>query len=187
MKNKKHMILLISGIILITAIAAILVLFFVLRKEKTTEVDNLNKLTKLSSPDFSDAADLVKNNIVRIVNTIDNKQIVGTGFFHESGFLITNSHVVDIKGNITVEFADGSTETATLISNDINSDIAILQVKNGKMLAMNFGDTLKFKVTDEVLALGYAYNFDGEASVSKGILSARRSAGGIEFLQLDIS
>ena len=52
---------------------------------------------------------------------------------------------------------------------------------------MNFGDTLKFKVTDEVLALGYAYNFDGEASVSKGILSARRSAGGIEFLQLDIS
>lgn len=187
MKNKKHMILLISAIILIMVIAAILVLFFVLRKEKTTEVDNLNKLTKLSSPDFSDAADLVKNNIVRIVNTIDNKQIVGTGFFHESGFLITNSHVVDIKGNITVEFADGSTETATLISNDINSDIAILQVKNEKMLAMNFGDTLKFKVTDEVLALGYAYNFDGEASVSKGILSARRSAGGIEFLQLDIS
>lgn len=187
MKNKKHMILLISGIILITVIAAILVLFFVLRKEKTIEVDNLNKLTKLSSPDFSDAADLVKNNIVRIVNTIDNKQIVGTGFFHESGFLITNSHVVDIKGNITVDFADGSTETATLISNDINSDIAILQVKNEKMLAMNFGDTLKFKVTDEVLALGYAYNFDGEASVSKGILSARRSAGGIEFLQLDIS
>ncbi|MCI8544840.1 MAG: trypsin-like serine protease [Bacilli bacterium] len=187
MKNKKHMILLISAIILIMVIAAILVLFFVLRKEKTTEVDNLNKLTKLSSPDFSDAADLVKNNIVRIVNTIDNKQIVGTGFFHESGFLITNSHVVDIKGNITVEFADGSTETATLISNDINSDIAILQVKNEKMLAMNFGDTLKFKVTDEVLALGYVYNFDGEASVSKGILSARRSAGGIEFLQLDIS
>lgn len=187
MKNKKHLILLISAIIVITVIAIISTLFLILRKEKATEVNDLNKLAKLSNPDFSKAADLVKNNIVRIVNTIDNKQIVGTGFFHESGFLVTNSHVVDIKGNITVEFADGSTETATLISNDINSDIAILQVKNEKILAMSFGDTLELKVTDEVLALGYAYNFDGEASVSKGILSARRSAGGIEFLQLDIS
>ncbi len=187
MKNKKNLFLVIGGISLILLITIVFILLFILRKEKPIEITNLNKMTKLSSPNFSKAADLVKQNTVKIINTVDGKQIVGTGFFHESGFLITNSHIVDIKGSITVEFFDGTIEEAKLFSNDIQSDIAILKVNNEKALAVNFGDTLALNVTDEVLALGYAYNFDGELSVTKGILSARRSAGGIEFLQLDIS
>ena len=52
---------------------------------------------------------------------------------------------------------------------------------------MYYGETLSLNITDEVYAIGYPYALVGEASVSKGVLSARRSAGAIGFLQSDIS
>ena len=94
---------------------------------------------------------------------------------------------MDIQGEITIEYYDGQKDKATLVSNDISSDIAVLVVEKPKALAMKFANTLELKVTNEVWAVGYPYGFTGEASVSKGILSARRSAGGIEFLQTDMS
>lgn len=103
------------------------------------EVTALESITPLTSNDSVKAAELIKANIVKIENTMDNSKIVGTGFFDTSGYLITNSHIVDIKGGLQITYPDGSTATAQLAGNDIHSDVAILAVEEPKCKAMFFG------------------------------------------------
>ena len=156
--------------------------------QEPIEVNAIEQLYPLTTSDSSQAAELIKTNIVKVVNKIDDEtSIIGTGFFDKSGYLVTNSHLVDIQGTITIEYSDGKKSNAQIFSNDITSDIALLAVKNPKVKSMYYGETLSLKVTDDVYAIGYPYALTGEASVSKGVLSARRSAGTIGFLQSDIS
>lgn len=197
-KNKK---IIIGTSILLVAIAAIITTMILTnnkeplpkkeeqnnKEEIKTEVNKINKVTILEKADSAKAAKLIKSNIVKITNNVGKGTIVGTGFFHESGYLITNSHIVDIKGTITIEYNDGTEMEATLISNDITSDIAILSTEEQKIPALSFGNTLELDITDELYAIGYPFVLEGEATVTKGILSARRSAGGIEYLQTDMS
>ena len=181
-------------IIIIIAISVLLlggVTVFLLTNKKETIVTNIHD-KKLTYIDLSNAGtevekvNLVKDNVVKITNKINNDiKIIGSGFFTSDGYLITNSHVVDIKGDITINYSNGQTTTANIISNDISSDIAILDVKDIKVLALEFSETLNLKVADTLYAIGYPLNLEGEATVSKGILSARRSIAGIEYLQTD--
>lgn len=183
LKNKKNLIIFVFILIIITSLTISLISI----NKQPTKVTTIEKIEVLKEGNSANAAELIKRNIVKITNNIENNTITGTGFFHETGYLITNSHIVDIKGNIIIEYSNGIKEEATLVSNDIISDIAILSVKKGQALAMTFGDTLSLNVTDEVYAVGYPYGLEGEATVTKGILSARRSAGGIEYLQTDMA
>lgn len=156
--------------------------------QEPIEVNAIEQLYPLTTSDSSQAAELIKTNIVKVVNKIDDEtSIIGTGFFDKSGYLVTNSHLVDFQGTITIEYSDGKKSNAQIFSNDITSDIALLVVKKPKVKSMYYGETLSLKVTDDVYAIGYPYALTGEASVSKGVLSARRSAGTIGFLQSDIS
>lgn len=180
--NKKTLIII--GAILII-IGVIFLLWTILFKEKK-EVNEIEVLSVLSSEDEVKAVALVEANTVKIINTLDDgNTIVGTGFFHETGYLLTNSHVVDIKGNIRVYYPDGESTDAELVSNDIISDVAILKVDNVRVKAMYFGDTISLEPPMNVISIGYAYNLEGEATVTKGAFSARRSMSGVEYLQSD--
>lgn len=189
--KKKILFIIVAAIIIIGSVATAMIIINHKKKEKPedhTSVVKIDKITPLTVSNSSDAATLIKENTVKIINQIDDEtSIVGTGFFHESGYLVTNSHIVDIEGKLSVIFSDNTTTTAKVYSNDITSDIALLSVENAKVKALYFGNTLSLNITDDVYAVGYPYALEGEASVSKGILSARRSAGGIEFLQSDVS
>ncbi len=101
--------------------------------------------------------------------------------------MITNSHIVDIKGEVEIEYFDGTTDTANLYSNSVELDIALLKVNNIRSKALVFGSSKKLEITNNVLSVGYSYNFLGEASVSKGTLSARRMIDAVTYLQSDIS
>ncbi|MBQ6840783.1 MAG: trypsin-like peptidase domain-containing protein [Bacilli bacterium] len=184
--NKKKII--IGTICTILLLATGIILFLCLSNQKDIEINGIEKIKPLSSSNSALATELIKENTVRISNKVTDKHvIIGTGFFHESGYLVTNSHIVDIKGEITVSYHNGDKVTAQLVSNDIKSDIALLAVEAPKIKAMSFANTLELKVTNDVYAIGFAYALEGEATTTKGILSARRSAAGIEFLQSDIS
>lgn len=188
--KKKYLIIII--VCLLVAVAGIVTANILIKpkEEKTpteNKVDVINKTSVLETADSAKAAELIKENIVKITNEVKGVKVTGTGFFHESGYLVTNSHVVDLKGTIKVTYNDGTVVDATLVSNDMTSDIAILSVEKQKVLALTFGNTLNLKVTDELYAIGYPFALEGEATTTKGILSARRSAGGIEYLQTDMS
>lgn len=177
-----------GGLLLVGGIST--VFYFSLgNKDKIDNNDVPNLVTgviqKVDLTNNDNILESVKSHVVRITNNIGKNKIVGSGFFIEDGYLVTNSHVVDIKGNITVEYSDGTTSNATLISNDITSDVALLSVKEVNALAMNYGNTLNVKIANDLYAVGYAANLEGESSITKGILSARRSMAGIEYLQTD--
>ena len=188
LKNKKVLITIILVVIAIIILTSILIANQMKKRNgDNIQVAVLEKVKILSESDSYNAAELIKKNIVKITNTTNAGTITGTGFFHETGYLVTNSHLVDIEGKIEIEYYDGNIQQAFLAANDITSDIALLKVDKPKVKALAFGNTLTLKVTDELYAIGYPYGLEGEATVTKGILSARRSAGGIEYLQTDIS
>ena len=193
--KKKIILFVVIPIIIVVGILLVLILNpFVKKKDnkdikdENIKVTNVDTIELLNEPDDSKAVELINNNIVRITNELEKGTITGTGFFNSDGYLITCSHVVDRKGKLRIEYPDGTIdENIELFSNDIVSDIALLKVENPKVKALKFGNTLELKAPNELFATGYAYNLKGVATVVKGILSARRSNAGIEYLQLDIS
>ena len=190
MKNfNTQKILMVLAVVLVAVIVAVGLYFGLGNNDKigSNKDDNLvaGVIQKVDLTNNNSILESVKSHVVRITNNIGKNKIVGSGFFVEDGYLVTNSHVVDIKGDVTIEYSDGTTSSATLVSNDITSDVAILSVKDVNALAMNFGNTLNVKIANDLYAVGYAANLEGESSITKGILSARRSMAGIEYLQTD--
>ena len=178
-------------IIVITLVLIGIMLFVILKnndKNNNTDTEELTDITVLKEANEKEAANIIKNNIVRIINQIDKENsIVGTGFFVKDGYLVTNSHIVDVFGDIKVEYPDGTKKKANLYSNTIEHDIAILKVEDVLLKSLVFGNSNKLEVTNNILSAGYIYNFSGDATVSKGTLSAKRKVNGITFLQSDIS
>ena len=142
---------------------------------------------QLAVEDEVKATQFIKENVVRVVNTVGNNKIVGTGFFIKEGYLLTNSHIIDIEGTVSIEYYDGTNSTAKIYSNSIEKDVALLTVSNKKTVPLTLGSTNNLDITNTVLAVGYAYNLGGEASTTKGTLSARRAFSEINYLQSDIS
>ena len=101
----------------------------------------------------------------------------GSGSIYKSGstqsYIITNNHVIESAintGIITVEFADGSESTATIVGRDRLYDVAVLSVRKGNLPAIALGDSSKVSVGDEVLAIGSPLGLSN--TVTQGIVSA---------------
>lgn len=181
MKSKIGVFILLFGMMI-----AVIITGNLFTRENSGQTDLIEVLDLKGVNELSSIIQKVKENTVKIINTIDvDKVSYGTGFFLESGYLITNSHVVDVEGDILVEYPDGTRTKGELISNDIHSDIALLEVESIKVKALPTVSTTNVNVTDIVFAIGYPYNFSGEASVTSGIVSAKRHSGDIEFIQTD--
>jgi serine protease Do len=100
------------------------------------------------------------------------KTVVGSGFVTDpSGIIVTNWHVVAGASEIVVNFSDGSSNPATLLSATRVGDIALLKVEAGHPLAVaRWGDSDKVEVGDPVVAIGNPLGLG--MSVSSGIVSA---------------
>ena len=100
------------------------------------------------------------------------KTVVGSGFVIDpSGIIATNWHVVAGASEIIVNFSDGSSTAATLISATRVGDVALLKVAVGHPLpAARWGDSDKLEVGDPVVAIGNPLGLG--MSVSSGIISA---------------
>ncbi|MDG5788371.1 serine protease [Evansella sp. AB-P1] len=71
---------------------------------------------------------LYKESVV-VVRAGDSK---GTGFYiSDDGYIMTNHHVVDNPGSLTVSFEGGERYGADIVSSDEEIDIAILQIDTG--------------------------------------------------------
>lgn len=124
-------------------------------------------------------------------------QSVGSGVIIDAkkGYVITNAHVVKYAKEITVNLNDGRSFKAKKIGTDPDSDIAVLQIKAKKLIALPLGDSSKLQIGDVVVAIGnpFGLNVHGPTSTATaGIISAlQRSDLGIEnyenFIQTDAS
>jgi len=97
----------------------------------------------------------------------------GTGWVYDAqGHIVTNEHVIDGAGSVSVKFSDGSTAKATVVAKDTSSDIAVLKVDvpASKLHVLPVGDSGALAVGDGVVAIGNPYGLDN--SVTTGIVSA---------------
>ncbi len=101
---------------------------------------------------------------------------VGSGFIiDKSGYIITNSHVIEDAARITVKLDDGEEFPATVVGVDgrEETDLAVLKIDAKRDLPfLKFGDSDKAEIGDWVLAIGSPFGLS--KSVSAGIISQTR-------------
>jgi serine protease DegQ len=106
----------------------------------------------------------------------------------ESGYILTNSHVVEAADGIEVALADTRRVNAKVVGTDPESDLAVLKIDLPKLPAITFAQTDATRVGDVVLAIGNPFGVG--QTVTLGIISALgRSHLGINtfenFIQTD--
>jgi len=114
---------------------------------------------------------------------------IGSGFVYDDrGHILTNNHVVENAGKITVTFYDGVEVTAKVVGTDPQTDVAVIKVDKTDYRPLSQGLSGKLKVGELVMAIGSPYHL--EQSVTTGIISATdRNSVGINdyesFIQTD--
>jgi serine protease Do len=119
-----------------------------------------------------------------------HSKALGSGFIiTKDGYILTNEHVVENPGKVTVTTQDGRNYIAKIIGHDDKSDIALLKIDAKHDLAVApLGNSEDLKVGEWVMAIGNPFGFDH--SVTAGIVSAkgRFIPGNYEnFIQTDAS
>ena len=97
---------------------------------------------------------------------------VGSGLIvHESGYIVTNAHVVARASDVTVTFADGRTATAEIIKADRAHDLAVLKVATRRPLPfIKLGRSDDIMVGETVIVIGNPLGL--RHTVTAGIVSA---------------
>ncbi len=98
---------------------------------------------------------------------------LGSGFIiSKDGYVLTNEHVVENPGKVTVTTQDGRNYTAKVIGHDAKSDVALLKIEAKRELPVApLGNSDGLKVGEWVMAIGNPFGFDH--SVTVGIVSAK--------------
>jgi len=114
-------------------------------------------------------------------------QSVGSGFIiSPEGYVVTNNHVIDGGGEITVVMDDGKKLKAKLIGTDKRTDLAVLKIEGENLPFVGWSEA-KPQVGEWVMAVGNPFGLGG--SVSTGIISASGRAIGSgpydDYLQID--
>ncbi len=134
------------------------------------------------NPALEDVVDRAMPAIV-LVETTSGR---GSAFFVQHDTLITNVHVVQNDGYVTLRKMDGSSLNARVHTRAPAFDIAVLKVAQPSasqpFLAM--GSTQSLKAGQEVIVIGSALG-TLQNSVSRGIVSGLRNSGGVTLVQSD--
>jgi S1-C subfamily serine protease len=110
----------------------------------------------------------------------------GSGFFVRHDTLITNVHVVQNDGYVTLRRMDGTTVNARVESRAPAFDIAVLKVAtpSASQTVLPMGSARSLKPGQEIIVIGSALG-TLQNSVSRGIVSGLRSSGGATLVQTD--
>ncbi len=116
---------------------------------------------------------------------------LGSGFIiDETGYIVTNNHVIAQADEIKVKLADGKEFDAEVVGRDSKTDVALIKIKGANALTpLPLGNSEAIKVGTWVVAIGSPFGL--EQTVTQGIVSAKgRSIGAgpyDDFIQTDAS
>ncbi len=115
---------------------------------------------------------------------------MGSGFIiSEDGYIVTNAHVIDDAGEVTVTLNDKRELPAKVIGQDSYSDVALLKVEANNLPTVSLGNSDGLEVGQWVFAIGAPFGLDHSAT--QGIVSAlsRSLPDGtyVPFIQTDVA
>jgi S1-C subfamily serine protease len=100
------------------------------------------------------------------------ESVLGTGFvIDRRGSIVTNEHVIDGGGTISVRLADGTVARGSLIGSDTSTDLAVVRIRVAvqHLHPLQLGTTDSLVLGAPVLAIGTPFGYSG--SVSAGVVS----------------
>ena len=130
---------------------------------------------------IADVVERTRAGVVRIAGPAGS----GSGFVVDSaGYILTNQHVIEGSGRLTVIFDDGTRLTPQVVASDAARDIALLKVETtSRLTALPLATGTR--EGDQVVALGYPLDLRDRMTVTQGIVSAYRTFGGVAYVQTD--
>lgn len=149
-------------------------------------MQNKNEATKVASFSVPNHINMVAENVgptvVGITNKVDGflgkPQDASSGsgiIFDQSGYIITNYHVIEGANKISVKLSSGKVFTdkeVKIIGVDARSDLAVIKVSAENLPIARFGDSSKMRVGDIAIAIGNPLGEEFAGSVTSGIISA---------------
>ncbi len=132
----------------------------------------------LPTIDVAGVAASVAPSVVTISADIENQfgeaGSIGTGVITTAdGEILTNAHVVEGATEIRVRLAgESEPRAASLLAADRGNDLALLRIEGDGFTPATFAAPSSTEIGDEVVAIGFALDLDGEPSVTLGIVSA---------------
>jgi S1-C subfamily serine protease len=99
---------------------------------------------------------------------------LGTGLIVTAdGEIITNAHVIGDAQTVHVRLnGESEPRDAAVVISDPSRDVALLRIKASGLPAATFAAPNDVRIGDDVLAIGYALDLDGDPSVTLGIVSS---------------
>lgn len=152
--------------------------------------DDLNRtaIERISLDLDTDLTEVVERTMPTVVGVENERQQVdgifgqggGTGsgviYKQEDGsiYIVTNQHVIEGATGLNVIFASGQRVEATLLGEDVFTDLAVLVVNDPmEVTTAEFGDSDLTKVGEDVFAIGNPLGLDLSGSVTRGIISGK--------------
>ncbi|MFH2091649.1 MAG: Do family serine endopeptidase [Pseudomonadota bacterium] len=118
------------------------------------------------------------------------EESLGSGFIiSESGYIVTNYHVIKGADQIKVVLSDKKEYEASVIGTDPMTDIALIKIKADNLIPLTLGVSKDTPVGSWVVAIGSPFGL--EQTVTAGIISAKGRIIGSgpfdDFIQTDAS
>jgi len=153
---------------------------YIYRPTKT--ISNLPTTATVAESDTAKVITAVSPSVVSIMTETSTRNFfgqqsvssgAGTGFIlSHDGYVVTNKHVIDNSGRITVVLSDGTRyENVPLVDADPNNDIAFLKIPDVNNLSpVKLGDSRALSIGQSVIAIGNALG-TFQNTVTTGIVS----------------
>ena len=156
-------------------------LYFGLPITSSTIINKSEKEVTVTDKGIADAVDKLYDSVVVVMVYRDGKAVAsGTGFVYKKtetkAYILTNSHVVNITGNISVKvkFTDGKEEDVNIEGNDAYSDLAVLSLSADKVeYVASIGSSEKMRLGDTVFTIGAPLDTEYSWSITRGVLSGK--------------
>ena len=179
--NKNSVVIAVIIALLVGAGGMYATLYFGLPITSSTIINRSEKEVTITDTGIADAVEKLYDSVVVVTVYRDGKTIAsGTGFVYKKtdtkAYILTNSHVVNMSGNITVKvkFTDAREEEVKIEGNDNYSDLAVLSLSAEKVkFVASIGSSEKMRLGDTVFTIGAPLDTEYSWSITRGVLSGK--------------